>query len=35
MIEYVGMGVVMGNVIEYIKEIVNYIIIINNEDGVV
>lgn len=35
MIEFVGFGVVMGNVFDDIKEIVNYVIDINMNDGVV
>lgn len=35
MIEFVGFGVVMGNVFEDIKEKVNYVIDINMNDGVV
>lgn len=35
MIKYVGFGVVMGNVCNSIKEIVDYVIDINNENGVV
>lgn len=35
MIEYVGMGVVMDNVILLVKEVVNFVIKLNFEDGVV
>lgn len=35
MIEYVGLGVVMGNVVFFVKEVVNVIILLNDEYGVV
>lgn len=35
MFEFVGCGVVMGNGIDEVKQIVNWIMVINEEDGVV
>lgn len=35
MIEYVGIGVVMGNVVFELKEIVDFVIKLVDEDGIV